>query len=833
MCDLLEASPIPTSVTRLEDGKLLYVNVSWTEWFGWSMEEALGKTTLELNVWCEPGDRERVKQELKRHRRIHGFEERLRTKGGKTFDMVASLEVVNLDGEECMVSMVTDITKRVQIEKELLAYRSIFENSIDGILFTEPEGVVHSANPAACRILGLSEGEIQRVGMQGLMDSTDERWGPFLEERNANGYARREVRVRRGDGTIIPLDISSAIFEDEGGMRRMSVIFRDISDRVRLFEESARAALEASRMKSEFLATMSHEIRTPMNAVIGMTALLLDTALTPEQREYADMAHNASQSLLSLINDILDFSKIEAGKLELEEVDFNLHSLAEDVTELLAITAFKKGVEVILEIPAETPVVMRGDPVRVRQVLLNLVGNAVKFTQHGYVCIRVTDSTGDPFPGGGDQGERRREGEEPEKPFMRIEVKDTGIGIPLEVQERLFKSFSQVHNSVAGQYEGTGLGLAISKRLVVMMGGVIGLRSSAGEGSTFWFELPLKSPTTTMAATTQSSQTTDLPLAGIRALLVDALPLRARALTEQLKRWGIATTTVPTAGAALELAAQGESMGKLFDVVLADPHLQEVDALTLANRFGQALGGTLPPLIVLVPAPERTRMRMSCKTGGGNDSNRVQVECVMKPVRRRLLCEAIGALLGRWDSSLLCQELRESKNVQMGTSVLVVDDNSMNRRLATLLLTKAGYSVSSVANGREAVEAVTASSNRGRDRFQAVLMDCEMPVMDGYHATEEIRRMEREEMLSGHLPIIAVTASAMKEHEERALTAGMDAYITKPIDRKKLVDVLEELLANSKDAQGSSAALCSSFSISSSDSLVVNWGRQKRLREES
>ena len=778
------------------DGTRRYVSPSIERILGYTPEELTGQNTFHL---IHPDDRQRVvdafTEALKIPQLTLTLEYRSRHKNGSW----RNIETVgkNFFDDPAVAGIVInsrDVTERYRAEEALRFTQFSVDHAADPVFWMGRDARFRYVNQAACRSLGYSREELLAMTVHEIdPDFPPEVWNDHWREIRDRGSFTIESHHRTKDGRVFPVEITVNYMQFEG--KEYNCAFaRDITTRKQAESELLQAHEETEKTnrqleqaiehanqmalqaevanvaKSEFLANMSHEIRTPMNGVIGMTGLLLETEMTREQHEYARTIHSSADALLSLINDILDFSKIEAGQLELELLDFDLRTTVEDVTDMLAMRAHDKGLEFSCLVYPDVPALVRGDPGRLRQILINLTGNAIKFTEEGEVHIRVSVDE-----------------EDQNHATLRFSVTDTGIGIPQDSRDRLFKSFSQVDASITRKYGGTGLGLAISNKLVQMMGGQIGLESEEGRGSTFWFAVDMEK----QPERRHPKKVLPQNIREARILVVDDHETNRLVFREMLRSWGCRFEEATDGIQALEKLAQAGEGGDPFWIALIDMQMPGMDGKTLGKK------------IKADPALRDTRLVMLTSVGHRGESAKLQqigfAAYLTKPIKISHLYDCLVTVLSvsaaeATDSSrpiITRHTLREEKKRRV--RILVAEDNVVNQKVALRILEKLGFGVDTVANGQEAVTALETIP------YDLVLMDVQMPDMNGYEATRLIRDPESR-VLRHDIPIIAMTAHALKGDRDKCLKAGMNDYLSKPVTALALEDMLDRHLAASAPA---------------------------------
>ncbi|HUY12983.1 MAG TPA: response regulator [Terriglobia bacterium] len=734
-------------------GRFLDVNKAFCHMFGYkSPSELIGRATE--SFYGSKTTRDALIARMKQEGSIANVDLCLRQKDGSALWVLLNASLVETPEGTVIDGTMIDITERKQTQEEL---NNIFTLSQDMIGILGTDGYYKRLNPAWTRSLGFTLEELLATPLVLNLVHPEDREVTMAEiQKVMGGHAAVgfEHRVRTKAGAYLWTSWSAVRLPDQ---EAFVVVGQDITKR-------KQAEVKLREAKSEFLANMSHEIRTPMNGIIGMTELTLDTELSSEQRSYLNMVKLSADSLLTIINDILDFSKIEAHKLDLDIIRFSLRDSMEESLKILGVRAHERGLELACDVHPDVPEFILGDPGRLRQILVNLLGNAIKFTQQGEVVLQVGN-----------------DGRSGDNVLLHFVVNDTGIGIPADKQKQIFEAFSQADTSTTRKFGGTGLGLTISSRLVEMMGGRIWVESEPGRGSRFHFTARWG---VTEQGATVSPKAGDEILLGLPVLVVDDNKTSRRILENMLVHWGmkpVVAESVRTAMAALQGA---NSRGAIFPLILTDAHMPETDGFGLAEQ--------------IKTKPELASSAIMMLTAGGQrgDASRCRelgvAAYLTKPVGRAELREAILRVLGTRSQRLegaglvTRHSLRESRRAAATHRILLVEDNAVNQHLARRILEKRGHQVTVVENGRAAVAAIE------KGGFDIVLMDVQMPEMDGFEATAAIR--ETEKANGTHLPIVAMTALAMSGDSERCLQAGMDAYVSKPIKADDVFKIIESLV---------------------------------------
>ncbi|MEN9676837.1 MAG: hypothetical protein RIS76_2733, partial [Verrucomicrobiota bacterium] len=806
---------LPQNILRKDlTGRFTFVNRRFAATLNKPVEDIIGRTDFDLFP------RELAAQyQADDHRVLEGggtfetTEAHVTPDGEKHWVHVIKTPILDATGQTVgLQGIFWDVTQEKRTAEKLAEaesnYRSIVENAVDGIFQTTPDGQYIKANRALARIYGFDTSEElirsrTNIGRELYLKPSrrQEFAEALLRSDRLDGF---ESEVYRKDGSVIWISENARAVRDTAGrLLCYEGTVEDVTMRKRAEEELGRAnmelaaardaALQSAQAKSLFLANTSHEIRTPMNGVIGMTRALLETPLTPEQREYAETVQHSAEALLTIINDVLDFSKIEAGKFSLQAEDFSVRETVEDVAELLAERAYQKGLDFAVWVDHRLPVLVRGDSTRFRQILTNLLGNAIKFTLKGDVTLRV-----------------ERVAAEENSVTVRCEIRDTGIGIPEHAKKSIFGAFEQADMSTTRRFGGTGLGLSISKQLVERMGGNISFESVEGRGSCFRFSVKVE----VVPASEAPEESLVSPFAerAPRFLVVDEHLATRESLLYDFSGFGLRTDVASCGAEALEALMEANASGDPFAAVVADLQLPDMDGLSFAHDAHMRPGLEGLRVVLMAPVGQRLDPGLLRTVGVAG--------ALVRPVRQARLREVLGHLLRGEDVLAVSEERTVVPSSNRGATsrplrLLLAEDNLVNQKVAVGLLRKLGHSAEIVADGRKVLEAVR------RQHYDVVLMDCQMPELDGYEATRQVRREEAAGELGNRrsVYIVALTANAMAGDRERCLACGMDDFLTKPLEEAHLRAALQRAV-QSREGAGAGLPASPAASVESEDVIL-------------
>ncbi len=757
--------PAGTVLIEAETHRIVDINNAALKIVGASKDDIIGKVCHKYICPAEQGKCPITDLGQK----VDNSERTLLTLKGEVVPILKTVIPVVLNGKEHLLENFSDITERKQVEETLRdseeKFRMISDSAQDAIIMIDNDGNISYWNKAAEKIFGYTEKEAMGkylhrfIAPESYYESSARGFKIFRKSGQGDAIGKTLELAAVGKNDVeFPVEISFSSIKIKGEWNAMGIL-RDITERKKMRNELLKfieKADSASKAKGEFLAGMSHEIRTPMNAIIGMAELISDTTLNEEQKEYLEIMKVSSNNLLGIINDILDISKIEAGELELEQKEFNLPELVETTGISLAVKANEKRLELLCHITPDIPEYIIGDSVRVRQILVNLTGNAIKFTEKGEIVISL-------------RIEERKDNEA----LIHFWVSDTGVGIPQERQDKIFDSFTQADGSTTRKYGGTGLGLSISKQLAEKMGGRIWVESEPGKGSVFHF-------TIRAAIVEKAKEKIIFPdLKNLKVLIIDDNFTNRLILQDAASIWGLLPSEAPDGQSGLKELESAKRKGDPYQLILLDKNMPDLDGFEVTQKIKQIPEYADIP-IIFVTSSEEKGDRQKAKELGISDF-------LLKPVRRSKLYDAIlNALAAEGKKKEKPEKQKiESLLKDKPLKILLAEDNLINQKMAARLLEKQGWRVTVADNGKEAVELI------GKNGFDLVLMDVQMPEMDGIEATIEIRKKEKAEGI--HIPIIALTANAFEEDKKKCLENGMDAYTTTPIKIKKLFGMIEDM----------------------------------------